>query len=54
MCAVLNYRPSKFHFLTIDLMCAVLNDVKCAIMNGKCAVLMTAGMFNKYLNILPT
>lgn len=39
MCAVLNNWPSKFPFLTIDKMCAILNDVKCAVVNGKCAVL---------------
>jgi len=39
---LLNYWPSKFSFLTIDKMCAVLNCIKCAIMHGKCAVLNDA------------
>lgn len=36
MCAVLNYRSSKLPFITIDLMRAVLNDVKCPVEREVC------------------
>jgi hypothetical protein len=45
MCAVLNYRPLKFPFLTVEKMCAVLNDLKCVVINGKYAVLMTTAAY---------
>lgn len=38
MCAVSDYRISKFPFLTIEKMCAVLNGLKCVVMYGKYAV----------------
>lgn len=43
MDVVLNYyQPSKFTFLTIEKICAVLNGVKCVVMNDKCVVLNDA------------
>jgi len=32
-------------YITIDKMCAVLKSVKCAVMNGKCAVLPKINTF---------
>jgi len=44
MCVVLNYRPFKFSFLTIQKMCAVLSDVKCAVLNGFASIFNFAGL----------
>lgn len=35
----------QFPFLTIDKMCAILNGIKCAVINGNCAVLHDAFFF---------
>lgn len=48
MCTVLNYQLYKFKFITINKMCAVLNAVKCAVMNGKLVAM------NDVRTILPT
>lgn len=39
MLAVLNFQPSCFPFLTVEKICLVMNRVKCAVVDDKCAVL---------------